>query len=310
MSFIIIGPTASGKTLLAHELAKRINGSIINADSMQVYRELPCLSAQPDMQFRENIPYHLFGYRTVTQHYSAGHWYRDAILIINNTKKQQIPILVGGTGMYLKVLMNGIIDCPPADDNLRRIIRDTIQDFSPATYHSLIKIYNPQIVERIKPNDRLRLLRAVEVWLMTKQTTQQLQYTNTSNHPKRDDFFIITVMPTKDELYHRINQRFIEMIDSAAVEEVQNLLSLNLTPHHPAMKMIGVPQIADFLTQKITKPQMIELASQASRRYAKRQMTWLRHQVTCDFNIPYVVTKDNLVDVVGNIINAGVRYKP
>ncbi len=304
---IVIGPTASGKSLLGHHLAIHCQSRVINADSMQVYRELPCLSAQPDVAFRQSIPYHLLGYRGVEDAYSAGHWYRDVITLLETLPDGERAVFVGGTGMYLKILMRGIMDCPAAPEVLRSVIRDTMEEVSPPVYHRLLSLYNPDLVEKIHPHDRLRLLRAAEVWMMTGQTPKHLRQQNADDfqeNPAPYSFFIIALMPPRDELYPRINDRFLQMLADGATEEVRSLLKHNLTPHHPAMKMIGVPEIAAFLSGEISEKQMIEMGMQASRRYAKRQMTWLRHQVIPDVVLPYCVTESSLKKSLATVLDA------
>ena len=306
---MIVGPTASGKTLLGHHLALHLKSGVINADSMQVYEDLPCLSAQPEATLRSEIPYYLLGYRGVEELCSAGHWYRDVRDLLDHLlpqKKQ--PVFVGGTGMYLKVLMQGIIDCPAAPESLRSLIRDTMEEVSPPAYHRLLSLYHPDLVAKIHPHDRLRLLRAAEVWIMTGQSPRALK----TNHPTQNggedsvhhDFFVIAVMPDRSELYPRINARFSQMMDQGALTEVANLLQRSLTPHHPAMKMIGVPEIADFLSGKLSKTEMLAMGMQASRRYAKRQMTWIRHQITPDVVLPFCVTESTIHQAMQIIVSA------
>ena len=289
---MIVGPTASGKTLLGHHLAMHLGSGVINADSMQVYRELPCLSAQPEEVLRQSVPYHLLGYRGVEDLYSAGHWYRDVMDLLDHLLPQTPqPVFVGGTGMYLKVLMQGIIDCPAAPESLRALIRDTMEEVSPPLYHRLLSLYHSDLVKKIHPHDRLRLLRAAEVWIMTGQSPNALRGEESPSPPP---FFVVALMPDRTELYPRINARFSQMVAGGAVPEVQSLLDRQLTPHHPAMKMIGVPEIAAFLSGKLGEEAMMTLGMQASRRYAKRQMTWIRHQITPDVVLPFCVTESNL----------------
>ena len=305
-----MGPTASGKTLLAHHWAMRLGSSVINADSMQVYRELPCLSAQPDTAFRQAVPYHLLGYKEAQEPYSAGHWYRDVLALLETLLPHETPVFVGGTGMYLKVLMRGIIDCPAAPESLRWAIRQTMEEVSPPLYHHLLSLYDPDLVARIHPHDRLRLLRAAEVWMMTGKTPRALRghdgdaQVSDSSH----SFFMVALMPGRDELYPRINARFLQMIAQGAIQEVDALLKRTLTPHHPVMKMIGVPEIAAFLAGEKSEKDMLALGMQASRRYAKRQMTWLRHQIVPDVILPFCVTEETL-DHAFTIIDQAMKDK-
>lgn len=303
---VIVGPTASGKTLLGHHLAMHLASGVINADSMQVYQDLPCLSAQPEAALRASVPYYLVGYRDVQDLYSAGHWYRDVMALLDHLLPQTPqPVFVGGTGMYLKVLMQGIIDCPAAPESLRSLIRDTLEEASPPLYHHLLSLYQPDLVAKIHPHDRLRLLRAAEVWIMTGQSPRSLR--KQSVNPAQTDpapypFFVIALMPDRTELYPRINARFAQMVAGGALPEVQALLDRQLTPHHPAMKMIGVPEIATFLSGKLGKEAMMTLGMQASRQYAKRQMTWIRNQVTPDVVLPFCVTESNLDRALQSIL--------
>jgi tRNA dimethylallyltransferase len=304
---VIVGPTASGKTLLGHHLALHLKSGVMNADSMQVYKELPCLSAQPEAALRSEVPYFLLGYRGVEDLYSAGHWYRDVTDLLDRLlpqKKQ--PVFVGGTGMYLKVLMQGIIDCPAAPESLRSLIRDTMEEVSPPLYHRLLSLYHPDLVAKIHPHDRLRLLRAAEVWIMTGQSPKALRG---QESPSPYPFFVVALMPDRSELYPRINARFSQMLEGGAVNEVQALLARQLTPHHPAMKMIGVPEIAGFLLGKLSKSEMMTLGMQASRRYAKRQMTWIRHQIRPDIVLPFCVTESTLENALKTVLNTMTHKK-
>lgn len=305
---MIVGPTASGKTLLGHHLALHLGGGVVNADSMQVYQELPCLSAQPDADLRQSVPYYLLGYRSVEAMYSAGHWYRDVMDLLDRLLSQnKQPVFVGGTGMYLKVLMHGIIDCPAAPESLRSLIRDTLEEISPPLYHRLLSLYHPDLVAKIHPHDRLRLLRAAEVWIMTGQSPRSLRdhdVVDGAVSPSPIPFFVIALMPDRAELYPRINARFAQMLEGGALSEVQSLLDYHLTSHHPAMKMIGVPEIAGFLSGALSESEMLRLGMQASRRYAKRQMTWIRHQVTPDVVLPFCVGESNLGEALSTVLTA------
>jgi tRNA dimethylallyltransferase len=285
-----------------------LGSGVINADSMQVYQELPCLSAQPEEALRQSVPYYLLGYRGVEDLYSAGHWYRDVMDLLDHLLPQTPqPVFVGGTGMYLKVLMQGIIDCPAAPESLRALIRDTMEEVSPPLYHRLLSLYHSDLVKKIHPHDRLRLLRAAEVWIMTGQSPRSLRRQSggpSGISPAPYPFFVIALMPDRTELYPRINARFAQMVAGGALPEVQSLLDRQLTPHHPAIKMIGVPEISAFLSGTLGEEAMMTLGMQASRRYAKRQMTWIRHQVTPDVVLPFCVTESNLDRALQTILAA------
>lgn len=259
--YIIGGPTASGKSELALMLAHQKNGIIVNADSMQIYADLTVLSARPDSTQMQGIPHFLYGYLDAWSHGNVMDWLHKAVSVL---QENPVCIVVGGTGMYLDALINGINEIPDVDPNIRNIVRQMP-----------IKDVKAQVKECLATDDQ-RLRRALEVQLTTGKTLSFFQ-----KQPRKKfinaDFDITLIMPPREILYERCNSRFLKMLEQGAQEEVQKLIRLNSTGG--VLKAIGVHEIISYFENKITYDQMIAMAQQATRQYAKRQTTWFRHHL-------------------------------
>jgi tRNA dimethylallyltransferase len=277
---LIAGPTASGKSAMALRLAKENDGVVVNADSMQVYDVLRVLTARPLTGDMEGVPHHLFGDVPPSSLYSTGKWLADvgAALAQPELNGRHV-VFVGGTGMYFRALLGGMSEIPEVDAEVRDHWRNALIERGPEALHKELAIRDPQTAARLKPQDSQRIARALEVHASSGRPISYWQKQAGLALVDEPAARKIILVPDRSTLREKINQRFALMAKSGAVDEVRSLLSLNLDPALPAMKAIGVSEISAFLSGQCTLPQAIDSACVATRQYAKRQETWLRHQL-------------------------------
>ena len=271
----MVGPTASGKTALALDIAKKQPSVIINADSAQVYGDLAILSARPGENEMEGIEHQLFGYIDGSEACTAARWAEDAKAAIAEAHERDLlPILVGGTGLYVRILLDGIAPIPEIDPDIRQQIRkmETLE-----AYRALQHL-DPVAAGRLHAADTTRIQRALEVVRSTGKPLDQWQRRKTGGIGDRIKLHPLVLLPPRDWLYRRCDTRFQEMIDRGAKEEVARLLARNLPANLPVMRAIGVAEIADWLAGNIDRDVAAERAQIATRQYAKRQYTWFRNQ--------------------------------
>ena len=275
MLALIAGATASGKSALALELAARTAGVIINADSAQIYRDLPVLTAAPtDAEFAR-AEHRLYGIADGARPCSAADWAELAQREIADVQaERRLPILVGGTGLYIRTLLFGIAPVPPIDPEVRRQVRA-----APATENRarLLEL-DPEAAARLGPGDTARMARALEVVISTRRTLGEWQKQRAGGIANEVDLHPLVLLPPREWLYARCDERFAKMIEQGAVEEVRALLSRMLDPSLPIMRAIGVPEISDYLRSEMTLAEAAAAGQRATRRYAKRQYTWFAHQ--------------------------------
>ena len=274
--FLIYGPTASGKSKFAIKIAKKVNGEIINADSMQVYKELKILSARPFQKDFKNIKHHLYGFQSVKKKFSTGDWLKLVNQkILDLKKKKKVPILVGGTGLYFKALTEGLVKIPNIPIKFRKKIRSLHKILgSKKFYLELIKL-DPQVKNYINPSDTQRSIRAYEVKLFTKKSMYDWFKATKSNYDQKD-FYKIHIDFPRDKLLERINLRAQEMMKNGAIQEVKKFIKLKVPKNKTANKAIGIDEVKDFINKKIKINEVIEKISVKTRQYAKRQNTWRR----------------------------------
>lgn len=273
---LISGPTASGKSEFAIKLAKKINGEIVNADSMQVYKELQILSARPKIKDYQNIKHHLYGFQSVKKNFSVGDWLKlskKKITEIQNRKK--VPILVGGTGLYFKSLIDGLIKIPDIPIRIRNKIRLLNKKIGQEKFYKKLIILDKKIKNKIDQNDIQRSIRAYEVKYHTKKSLVDW-YKNTKSIYDKDSFFKIYIDYPREKLVERIYTRSKKMIKDGAVNEVQKFLKLKVKKDKTATKAIGITEITDYLDQKADLNEIITKIAIKTRQYAKRQSTWSR----------------------------------
>lgn len=277
MCYIIGGPTASGKSKLALWLAQHVDGEIINADSLQLYKSIPILTAAPDNAELAQTRHHLFGIYYDNQISTAQDWVELARITINDVRKRQkMPIIVGGTGMYLHALTNGLSPVPNIDENIKLLTRKLQQDLSKKEFYDYVIENDPIIEGVLHPNDTQRLGRALEVVLQTGRSIKSFQGKAAPVIDSIKKF--ILVMPEKSRLYNLIDARVLKMLDEGVIQEVQTLKQ-KISLDAPVCKAIGIKEIWQYLDGQITKKEMIFLLQQATRQYAKRQITWFKNQV-------------------------------
>ena len=272
---LIAGPTASGKSALALALAQQIDGVIVNADSAQVYADLCVLSAAPADEELSRAEHRLYGLRDGALPCSAADWANLAKGEIAELHAAgRTPILVGGTGLYLRTLIDGIAPVPAIDAEVRERVRSTpVED-----NHAKLKALDPGAAERVRPTDTTRINRALEVILSTGRTLAEWQQERSGGIAGDVELRPLLLLPPRKWLYARCDERFAHMIDQGAVSEVERLLSRKLNPNLPVMRAIGVRELSAYLLGTLTLDEAVAAGQQATRRYAKRQYTWFAHQ--------------------------------
>ncbi len=278
---LIAGPTASGKSSLALALAERTNGAIVNADASQVYRDLRIISARPSPEDEARAEHRLYGHVDAPDASSAAGWAAEARAAIDELHAQgRLPILTGGTGLYIRTLLDGIAPVPPID----AAIRAEVRAMPVAQAHAALTIVDPAAAQRLAPADTTRVARALEVVRATGRTLAAWQADRVDGIGDRVDLAPLIVLPDRTGLNQRIDARLAAMFDEGAIEEVAALLARDDVPQDaPVRRAIGVPEIAAYLAGTIDRATALDNARAATRRYAKRQYTWFRHQPPGDW---------------------------
>ena len=284
--FLIYGPTASGKSKFSIKLAKKINGEIINADSMQVYKELKILSARPYKKDYQNIKHYLYGFLNAKKNFSTGDWLKlTDKKIVDLKKRKKIPILVGGTGLYFKSLIEGLVNIPNIPIKFRNNIRDLQKKLGQKKfYQKLIKL-DPNSKEKINSTDTQRSIRAYEVKQYTKKSLHDW-FENTKSYFKKKDFYKIYIDYPREELIQRIGKRTEQMIKIGAINEVKRFVKLKVRKDKSVNKAIGIHEIKEYLEKRKDMSEVIEKISIKTRQYAKRQSTWARGNMMSWLKLP------------------------
>ncbi len=277
---LISGPTASGKSKAALKIAKKINGEIINADSMQVYKELNILTARPSKTDLNKIDHHLYGFRSVKKEFSSGEWLKLAKKNIKKIlDKNKIPVLVGGTGLYFKALTDGLVKIPKIPISVRDKIRRIQNKLGQKKFYLKLLKNDPLVKNKIDPTDVQRSIRAYEVISFTKKSVFDW-YKKTKPSFKKDQFIKIYVDYPKDKLINKISKRVDQMMKDGAIQEVKDFLKLNLKSGSNIFKVIGIREIKDFIEKKTSLHDLKLNIVIKTRQYAKRQRTWSRGQMS------------------------------
>lgn len=272
---VIAGPTASGKSALALALAQQIRGVIVNADSAQVYRDLRVLSAAPTEEECALAEHRLYGVRDGALPCSAAEWAAMARREIESVHAEgKTPLLVGGTGLYLRTLLDGIAPVPAIDPEIREEVRASPVEKN----RKRLQMLDRAAAERLNASDTTRINRALEVVLSTGRTLGEWQQQREGGIGGEIELSAVVLLPPRDWLYARCDERFAHMVNEGALEEVKALLVRRLNPNLPVMRAIGVPEISAYLLGKTSLAEAIAAGQQATRRYAKRQYTWFAHQ--------------------------------
>ncbi len=278
---LLAGPTASGKSRLAMELAAKHGGIVINADAMQVYAELRVLTARPSAADEAAVPHRLYGHVPAETRYSVGAWLRDVAPVVGEARREgQVAIIVGGTGLYFKALTEGLATVPPIPAEMRAAIHGEIEGVPTPVLHARLAALSPEETAALRPTDRARIVRALEVVTATGRPLAEWQRVAAApplvapGAARR-----LVLAPDRAELHRRIAERAERMLHEGAIAEVAALAGLGLDPELPAMKAIGVRQLIDHAAGKLSRDEALAAIRTETRRYAKRQMTWFRNQM-------------------------------
>jgi tRNA dimethylallyltransferase len=299
-AILIAGPTASGKSALALALAERLGGMIVNADSMQVYRDLRIITARPSPEDEARAPHRLYGHVDAAENHSVGRWCLDARTALAEAREErQIPILVGGTGLYFKALTQGLSAVPPTPAEIRDVVRARLDAEGATALHAELARRDPAMAERLRPGDRMRIARAVEVLEATGRSLADWHRDGLQAILDPAQAVMIFLNPDRADLHRRIAERFDAMLAAGALDEVRALVARRLDPMLPAMKAHGVPWLRRHLAGEITLAEAAEAAKRDTRRYTRRQVTWFRHQMpawswmTADEAKPLILSRLN-----------------
>jgi tRNA dimethylallyltransferase len=277
---LIAGPTASGKSALALELAQKTGGVVINADSMQVYRDLRVITARPTPEEEARVAHRLYGHVDAGVNFSAGAWVADAGRVLAEARAQnRLPIFVGGTGLYFKALTRGLSAVPPIPPEIRDGVRTRLERDGVEALHAELSRRDPASAQRLKPRDRARVARAVEVVEATGRSLTDWHREGLPPVLPQGQFRALFLEPERDALYARIDARFDAMLEAGALGEVAKLAARKLDPLLPAMKAHGVPALIRHIRGELALQQAAAIGRADTRHYAKRQFTWFRHQL-------------------------------
>jgi tRNA dimethylallyltransferase len=276
-TILIAGPTASGKSGASLDLAGRLGGTIINADSMQVYRELRLLTARPSEAEEARMPHRLYGTVPAVEAYSVGRWLGDVASAMAEAREEgRLPIFVGGTGLYFKALTEGLAPVPDIPAEIRSYWRKRAEEFGRDDLHAELAARDSAMAARLGPADPQRIVRALEVIDATGVSLAEWQGDNAAPLLEAGETLRLVIAPEREPLYAAIDARFDRMIEQGALDEVRALMELKLDPELPAMRAHGVRELAAYISGTLTRAEAVAKAKTESRRYAKRQMTWLR----------------------------------
>jgi tRNA dimethylallyltransferase len=279
-ALLIMGPTASGKSALALALAERVGGEIVNADSMQVYRDLHVLTARPSAEEEARAPHHLYGHVDAAERYSVGRWQADALAAIAAIRARgNVPIIAGGTGLYFSALTLGLAAMPAPDPELRAALQDKLVALGPQALHADLAGIDPETAARLSPHEGRRLVRALEMALGAGRSISDFQ-AETVAPLRADEWLGVALTPDRAALHGAINARFEAMLVAGALEEARALAARGLDPELPALKAHGAPALIAHLRGEISLVEAAAIAQRDTRRYAKRQFTWIANQMT------------------------------
>ena len=275
---IVAGPTASGKSALALAVAETLGGTIINADSMQVYRDLAALTARPGAAELARAPHRLYGVIDAAEACSAGRWRELALAEIAASREAgRVPVLVGGSGLYLRALLEGLSPVPPVPAALREEARALHARLGGEAFRQALAALDPEAAQRLAAGDTQRLIRAYEVVAATGRPLAD--WRRGQGPAAGPPAAAVLLLPPRAALYAACDARFLQMMERGALAEVEALLARGLDPALPAMRAVGVPDLAALVAGRVSRKAAVAAAQQATRRYAKRQYTWFRHQM-------------------------------
>jgi len=299
-AILIAGPTASGKSALALALAERLGGTVINADSMQVYRDLRIITARPSLAEEAHVPHRLFGHVDAAENYSVGRWCRDVAVVLDEVRAAgRMPILVGGTGLYFKAVTSGLAAVPEIPQEVRAAVRARILNEGAPALHAELMQRDPATAARLMVNDRSRISRALEVVLATGRALSDWHHDALPPLVQPNKAVKLFITCERKELVRRIETRFHAMLAAGALDEVRALAARKLDPLLPAMKAHGVPWLIRHLSGEISLEEAAEGGIMDTRRYAKRQVTWFRNQMDDWTSVPAEDAFDRALGLLG-----------
>ena len=302
-AIIICGPTGAGKSSMALNLAKKFKGVIINADSVQIYREIKILSGRPTSDDYRQAPHRLYGIMSIFKPCTLGIWRKMALEIIKECERSgHLPIICGGTGLYIKFLLNELSAIPEIPPSIKLEAREKLKELGNENFRELLSKNDPVSASRIKSGDTNRLLRAWEVFTAT---TKPLSYWHKKSRKagSQHKFFKVCLMPERKALYSICDQRFLEFVEQGAVEEARAFDFITASPELPASKTLGLLELIKYIKGELELSDAIEQAQRTTRRYAKRQLTWFRHQLDEDFLIQNLCCRKTVSDCFKKIVN-------
>jgi len=293
-AIIICGPTASGKSDFAHSLAKKYKGEIVNIDSRQIYKRIPIITASPAMDLQKELPYHLYNFLGVDQEFSVVKYIKLAATKIKEiSTKGNIPIIVGGTGLYINALLFGYNEIPSISSDIREYVRKLYTKIGAVDFFDSLKILDPLSASKLNPNDTQRILRAFEVFKQTGKSIVSFQENQNVIPMPEFNFKIIFLYPERNFLYRICNERLEKMFNNGAIEEVFEIKkdltneSGNRRKFPGIKKALGIEEIISYLDNEISLAKAIELTQNKTRQYAKRQITWFKNQITDKIVLEY-----------------------
>ncbi len=290
-AIIICGPTASGKSQFAHVLASKYNGEIVNADSMQIYKQLKIITSSPLQEQKLELKYHLYNFLDIDKHFSAADYANMAQREIENiNEKGKIPFVVGGSGMYIDMLLNGYSTIPSTDADVRENVRALYQELGSAQFFQLLEKADPEVAKILNVNDKQRVQRAYEVISQTGKSILYFQSKGRRRVLEDYQFTTLYILPKRELLYEMCNKRFKEFVNNGAIDEAKYILDNYPNLDASGAKALGLQELMSYLKGQITIENAIEIASAKTRQYAKRQCTWFSHQLREKSEIIY----DNL----------------
>ena len=305
----IVGPTASGKSTLGIEVALRLNGEIINCDSVQVYKQIQIATAKVPLEERKGIPHHLIDFVSPNINYTAGEWAREAAKTIETIESRgRVPLLVGGTGFYLRALRHPFFVSPPTDESLRQRLTRIRERRGPERLHRLLNRIDPIAAQQLFPRDWPRVQRALEVYLQTGKSIVDQQPERPEPHESSRRLRILALNPPRVELYARINERTEAHFRAGLVDEVRDLLARGVPASSNALGAHGYRRVVEYLQGRRTLESAIEQTKLDVRHYAKRQLTWFRHEAEVEWFAGFGEQKEILRSVVESVA-AGPRSK-
>ena len=305
-SILIAGPTASGKSGLALAIAREFDGVVVNADASQVYQELQIISARPSLEEMQDVPHKLYGHVSGATAYSTGAWLVDITQVLKDLEvANRRAIIVGGTGLYFQALLKGLSNIPKIDEDIRTFWRQEADRLESGELHKVLQDKDPVMARRLDPSDTQRVVRALEVVESTGRSLYLWQQDTGPGLLDLSQTVPFVLQFDRQVLYQRIDERFAQMVDLGGLEEVKALLGYGFDEGLPIMRALGVPELTNYLKGEISLDEAIDQAAQQTRRYAKRQLTWLRRNMISWDSVHTQQTETELRNIFAKIYNCG-----